>query len=133
MQIIFIVCTFTLILINTSAHYVTELDESSFQAALDSTPSMMIDFYASWCGHCKRLAPTYESLSESLNSSSSPTKLFRIDAYKSSSIRSIWEIHGFPTIAYFHNGELIKRYHGERTVKAMKSFIKKQEKKFGLI
>ena len=133
MQIIIIACAFTFIFKNSRAHYVTELTESTFQVALDSNPSMMIDFYAYWCGHCKRLAPTYESLSESLESSSSPTKLFRIDAYKYSSIRSIWEIHGFPTIAYFHNGKLVTRYHGDRTVKAMKSFIKKQEKKFHLV
>lgn len=133
MQIIITACALSLLIKVANSHYVIELDDSSFQSALDSNPSVMIDFYAYWCGHCTRFAPTYESLSESLHSSSSPTKLFRVDAYKYSSIRSIWEIHGFPTIAYFYKGELISRYHGDRTVKALKSFIKKKEKKFGLV
>jgi len=36
---------------------VIELDESNFEPAISSFDYILVDFYAPWCGHCKRLAP----------------------------------------------------------------------------
>lgn len=36
---------------------VLELDESNFESAISSFDYIFVDFYAPWCGHCKRLAP----------------------------------------------------------------------------
>jgi protein disulfide-isomerase A1 len=35
---------------------VIDLDDSNFEAALSSIDFLFVDFYAPWCGHCKRLA-----------------------------------------------------------------------------
>lgn len=36
---------------------VLELDDSNFDAAISNFDYIFVDFYAAWCGHCKRLAP----------------------------------------------------------------------------
>lgn len=36
---------------------VLELDASNFDAAISTFDYIFVDFYAPWCGHCKRLAP----------------------------------------------------------------------------
>lgn len=40
---------------------VLELDESNFDAAISSLDYIFVDFYAPWCGHCKRLSPEVTS------------------------------------------------------------------------
>lgn len=42
---------------------VIELDESNFDSAISSFDYILVDFYAPWCGHCKRLAPQVHSKS----------------------------------------------------------------------
>jgi len=41
---------------------VIDLDESNFEAALGAIDFLFVDFYAPWCGHCKRLAPEVRAL-----------------------------------------------------------------------
>lgn len=36
---------------------VLELDDSNFDSAISTFDYMLVDFYAPWCGHCKRLSP----------------------------------------------------------------------------
>jgi hypothetical protein len=41
---------------------VIDLDESNFEVALGAIDFLFVDFYAPWCGHCKRLAPEVREL-----------------------------------------------------------------------
>lgn len=111
-----------------SSHYVIELTEDTFNQALQDNLSILIDFYASWCGHCKRFSPIYESASISLHFSDSVTVLARIDAYMYSSIKFQWKVHGYPTVNYYFNNTLIEKYPGRRTVNSIVEYIKGKEK-----
>ncbi|KAL8162439.1 hypothetical protein V2J09_013928 [Rumex salicifolius] len=42
---------------------VIELDDSNFDSAISSFDYILVDFYAPWCGHCKKLSPEVLSLS----------------------------------------------------------------------
>ena len=45
---------------------VVDLTRSTFDAALAAGTPTFVKFYAPWCGHCKRLEPTWKTLAEQL-------------------------------------------------------------------
>lgn len=89
----------------------------------DSTKDVLVEFYAPWCGHCKKLAPIYEKLAESLSSVDSLV-IAKVDATEND-IEGI-PIEGFPTVLLFpsDNKETPIPYEGERTVPGFKKFLK---------
>ena len=48
-----------------AAEAVISVDERDFDSVvLDSSKDVLVEFYAPWCGHCKRLAPDYEKVAQ---------------------------------------------------------------------
>jgi len=46
--------------------HVTVLTETIFDSFIASKPLALVQFYASWCGHCQKLAPQYELAAKTL-------------------------------------------------------------------
>lgn len=81
---------------------VIELTDDNFQAlVMDSNDHWLVEFYAPWCGHCKNLAPEWETAAKELKGS---VKLGAVDATVHTSLASKYEIKGFPTIKIFSAG-----------------------------
>lgn len=96
-------------------------------AANDSKKTLVL-FHASWCGHCKKLMPTWDQLSSELENNSD-VKLIKVecgDAENSEAQKMVvnkYEIQGFPTIKLFENNKLVEEYTGPRTPEAIKEYL----------
>ena len=80
---------------------VTALTKDNFdKVALDENKHVLVEFYAPWCGHCKQLAPKYETLAK-IYEGEPDVVIANVDATVHESLAQKYDISGFPTIKYF--------------------------------
>jgi protein disulfide-isomerase-like protein len=90
------------------------LTDKNFDEELAKNELMLVEFYAPWCGHCKKLTPEYEGAAEILSKSDPPVALAKVDATEQKALGERFGIQGFPTLFWFRNGEKAE-YTGGRT------------------
>ncbi|CAL5057789.1 unnamed protein product [Urochloa decumbens] len=103
---------------------VLELDESNFEAAVRAADYLFVDFYAPWCGHCKRLAPQLDEAAPVLAGLSTPIVVAKVNADKYRKLGSKYEVDGFPTLMFFDHG-VPSEYTGPRNADLLVQNLKK--------
>lgn len=73
---------------------------------------VIVDFFATWCGPCKMIAPVIEEIA---NEYSETIKVCKIDTDKAPQIAIRYGISRIPTILVFKNGEVTSRAEGLRS------------------
>ena len=88
----------------------------------DATRAVLIEFYAPWCGHCKKLAPTYEKVARAFERDADVT-VAKMDAVANDVPDARFVVKGFPAI-YLRVGEVIVPYAGDRSEADMVKFVR---------
>ena len=104
-------------------YFYVQFSKEGFQCKPDELESMiqspeptLVLFHADWCGHCKKLKPTWDETAKKANVDR--TRMIKLDVGgKTPDQREImdkYQIDGFPTILVFQNGVPVP-YQGSRT------------------
>ncbi|CEG37496.1 protein disulfide-isomerase domain [Plasmopara halstedii] len=102
---------------------VVQLSTSSFEEqVLPGKGPWLIKFYAPWCGHCKRLAPTWTKLSRTLKETGSNVRVAKVDCTVHRRVCSRFGVNGYPSLFYLNDGQ-VYRYKGGRTLPAFLDFV----------
>nr|Q9XF61.1 RecName: Full=Protein disulfide-isomerase; Short=PDI; Flags: Precursor [Datisca glomerata]AAD28260.1 protein disulfide isomerase homolog [Datisca glomerata] len=112
-----------------SKEFVLTLDKSNFFDTVSKHNFIVVEFYAPWCGHCKKLAPEYEKAASILSSHDPPVILAKVDANEEANkeLASEFEVRGFPTIKILRNGgKIVQEYKGPRDADGIVDYLKKQ-------
>ncbi|KAJ8961632.1 hypothetical protein NQ314_005884 [Rhamnusium bicolor] len=92
-----------------------------------SKKNHFVMFYAPWCGHCQRLAPTWEQLAEMLNEDDSNIKIGKVDCTTDSKVCSEQDVTGYPTLKFFKEGDSEGvKFRGTRDLPSLTTFINEQ-------
>ncbi|WVY97264.1 hypothetical protein V8G54_029415 [Vigna mungo] len=114
---------FALLFLAASADDVVVLSEENFEKEVGQDRGALVEFYAPWCGHCKKLAPEYEKLGSSFKKAKS-VLIGKVDCDEHKSLCSKYGVSGYPTLQWFPKGSLEpKKYEGPRTAESLAEFV----------
>ncbi|XP_071038124.1 thioredoxin domain-containing protein 5 [Parasteatoda tepidariorum] len=98
-----------------------ELTDENFHQVIDYGMHF-VKFFAPWCGHCQRMAGTWEELAISLQHDKS-IKIAKVDCTVNKMACTEFEVKGFPTLLFIINGKKVEKYQGDRNLDGFKKFI----------
>lgn len=99
--------------------YVKTVDDRTFNDVI-AQGTVLVDFYADWCGPCRMLAPILDMLAREMEGK---VTVIKVDVDESQSIASQYDISSVPTLILFKNGKLLHKMVGLKDFASLKNMI----------
>lgn len=80
--------------------------------------TVLVDFFATWCGPCQMLSPVIEELDKQVN-----IKVLKIDVDEVSDLAREFRVMSIPTLIVFKNGKMTKKELGYMPIERLKALI----------
>lgn len=100
---------------------VLELDERNFSNEIKQG-GVFVKFFAPWCGHCKKLAPTWAQLAEQMRNQLTVAEV-NCDDYNA--LCRAEDVQGYPMLFYYGDDGMKTEYTGGRKLKQLQAFVEK--------
>ncbi len=97
----------------------TDLTSENFESTVKDNEIVLVDFWADWCGPCKRFAPIYDEASGRYDD----VVFAKVDTEDARDLSAALEIQSIPTIMGFKKGNLVFRQAGMLSGKQLDSLI----------
>ena len=112
---ILILLILLLVCLNKSSYFsaITSLTNNS-ESNLNGNNTIVLIFFAEWCGFCREAKPTFEKLANDY-----PNKVQLIDSDKNKDLLSNYSVKSFPTIMT-NKGD---KYNGDRSYESLSQFV----------
>ena len=104
----------------TSIMSLIHVTSKNFEKALQAAPGVaVVDFFATWCGPCKMLAPVIEEAAEDMPE----IQFYKVDVDEAPELARSFKVMSVPTLAFFKNGELVKKNVGAVSYEELEELI----------
>ena len=95
------------------------LDETEFEQFVENSQGLvLVDFYATWCGPCRMLAPILEDLSQEVE-----TPIYKVDVDECENLSRKFGILSIPTMIFFKNGKQVEKITGLKSKQEIKQIL----------
>ncbi len=83
---------------------------------LEADKPVLVDFFATWCGPCKRLAPTLDEVAKDVEGKA---YVYKLDIDQSQDIAAKYRVSSVPTLILFKDGQPAKKTIGAQPKQAL--------------
>ena len=104
------------------AENIIDLEDDDFEAkVLQSDNPVMVDFWAPWCGPCKAIAPTVESLEQTYGDQMT---FYKVNVDENPITPSKFGVQAIPTLIFFKDGKVAEQITGMVAKEKLEETIK---------
>ncbi|HYP43771.1 MAG TPA: thioredoxin [Propionibacteriaceae bacterium] len=96
-----------------------DISADNFEDTITGNDIVLVDFWAEWCGPCKRFGPIYEKTSEQYEG----VVFAKLDTDANQGLSQALEIQGIPTLMAFREGVLVFNQAGALPAPALKDVV----------
>jgi thioredoxin 1 len=101
---------------------VTVMDSSFKSEVIESQVPVLVDFWATWCGPCRAIAPALEALATQYKGQ---VKVAKVDVDENNALAEQYGIQSIPTLLMFKGGKVVEQVVGAATKAKLEETIKK--------
>lgn len=98
---------------------------NDFNEMINGNKPTLVDFFATWCGPCKAMAPVLEDVKSKVGDSAN---IIKIDVDKNQELSARYNVRSIPTLILFVNGEAVWRAVGLQQGETVESKIREHIK-----